>query len=173
LFEQEADLLDDPLVVSNMRSSFVQTRRSQEGTVRYAFSECPLESEGLLFARFFSDLWDLSLKNGWSNRFSSIGGAVRSFKRQGLPVVSLVISPMALKKICGSTLDLDEIDKIMALKGYVSEVEGLKVLVSDLSSNRSVLVTEPVLAGNCTRVGNHLGVLVRRADQTIALVEEE
>jgi hypothetical protein len=155
-----------------MRSSFVQTKRSQEGLVRYAFSECPLEREGALFSKFFSDLWGLSSDNAWSNRYSSISEALRGFKRGGLPAVSLVISPMALKKICGATLDLDEIDKIMAIKGYVSEVEGLRVLVTDLPQHQSVLITEPSLAGNCTRVGDHLGLLVRRADQTVALVEE-
>ncbi len=172
LCEQEVDLLDTPLVVSNMRGSFVQTKRSQDGIARFAFSECPLELEGALLARFFQVLWGLSEQNGWSNRYTSISGAVRGFKKIGMPAVSLVISPHALKKICGTSLDLDEIDKMMAIKGFVSEVDGLRVLVTDLPRNQSMLISEPSLAGVCTRVGNHLGVLVRRADQTIALVEE-
>ena len=172
LCEQAVDLLDDPLVASNMRGSFVRTKRSLEGVARYAFSECPLDLEGALFSRFFTSLWGMSEENGWSNRYSSISGALRGFRDKGMPPCSLVISPHALKKICGAQLDLDEIDKVMALKGYVSEVGGLKVLVSDLPHNQAMLTAEPALVGNCTRVGNHLGVLVRRVDQTIALVEE-
>lgn len=172
LCEQAVDLLDDPLVVSNMRRSFVRTRRSQDGVARYAFSECPLDLEGTMLSRLFTALWGMSEENGWSNRYTSIPGALRGFRDKGMPPHSLVISPHALKRICGTDLDLDEIDKLMLLRGYVSEVEGLKVLVTDLPHNQAMLTAQPILVGNCTRVGNHLGILLRRVDQTIALVEE-
>jgi hypothetical protein len=54
--EREVPPETEPLLVTNARGGFTQTRRSREGLARFGFSPCPLEGEPILLGRLYNAL---------------------------------------------------------------------------------------------------------------------
>lgn len=170
LCEQEAQACDEPLLVTNMRGSFVQVRRSGDNLVRFSFSPCPLEQEAPLFLELFRSLWGLSEQKSWSNRCASITEGLDRCRSFGFSPDSVVIPASCLASVCGVSLSSEQVEQAMKVQGWVARVEGLKVLVSDLPDECSVVLAPPSVVGNCVRIHDSLGVVIRRSNQSLILV---
>lgn len=174
LREQHEDAAGAPFLVSNSRGSFVLgQRRSSDGTVRTAFVNCPLDKESLLLAELHRALWETSVQHNWPNRCSSIAKATARMAALGLEPGALIVSTPFLEEACGKALSVEDAEKLMLVQGYVAEVEGVKVLASDLPDGKALLVTSRALMGVYVRSEDHLSILLRRVDRSLVLVRED
>jgi len=82
--------------------------------------------------------------------------------------------PLALlSEVCGRPVRPEEAEKMMSLKGFVAEVDGLRVLASTgLPDGAAIVAAAPGDVGVYTRVGDWLGLFFKRVDRTIALVRD-
>jgi hypothetical protein len=170
--ERPMGVVDTPLLVTNARRSFVQAVPSREHVVRYGFSECPLEDESNLLGEFYRILWSTSETQGWVNRCKTIAQAKQILESFGLLPRTLLVPFATLHKVCGQEISLDEARKLTVSQGCVAEVDGLKVLFSDLCEGQLILGTSPPLVGVYTRIDDHVGLVFRKIDQSVVLINE-
>lgn len=167
------DPMDQPLLVTTARRGFVHPgMRLGDHAVRYGFSECPIERESNLLEGLFRYLWAASEKSGWTNRCTSIASAKRTLEGYGLLPRSLIVPFPKLREICGQEITLDEARKLMLAQGCVAEVDGVRVLFSELPEGQMILGTAPPMVGIYTRIDDHLGLLLRKVDQSMVLINE-
>lgn len=140
------DINSDPLLVTNMRGSFVRTRVSREGYARYGFCECSLDLEGDLMLALYQGLRTASENEGWGNRVSSIEEAVELQQKTGLVPKTLVVSD-----------------------GVEVKFDGL-VVRSPLPEGAALLATDQQHTGYYTRVGDHVGILAHNVNRTFVVV---
>lgn len=172
LLSHPVESSDAPFLATNARRTFLPVR-SKYGTVRLAFSECPLEDEGKLVAELYRVLWGISVQHEWPNRCSSVAQAVACMAALRLEPKSLVVSPSFLEDACGKPVTLKEAEELMMAQGYVAESEGVRVLAADLPEGSAILAAAPAIVGVYVRTDNWLGVLVRRIDRALVLVGDE
>lgn len=163
---------DEPFFVTNARRSFVQTVISHDGTVRYGFSECDLEDEQHLMAEFYRILWKTSVDMGWDNRCSSIAEAKAKLLGYGLEPRTLIVPLVRLSQICGQEITLDDARKLIVAQGYIAEVDGIRVLFSYLPEGQMIMAIAPTLVGVYTRADDHIGLLLRKVNQSVVLINE-
>lgn len=174
LREQVEDATNAPFLVSNSRGSFVLGRRHPvEGSVRFAFTERPITEEGPLLAELFRVLWATSVQQSWPNRCSSISQATARMVALGLEASALIVSSTFLEEACGKALSGEDAEKLMMMQGFVAEVEGVKVLASDLPAGTAILASPRVSLGTYIRADDNVAILIRRADRTLVLVGED
>lgn len=169
--ERTVDNTDQPFLVTNARRSFVQPS-VKDGIVRYGFSECDLEDEQHLLAEFWRLLWKTSVDYGWENRCSSIVEAKDRLVSFGLEPRTLIVPLITLSKVCGQEISLDDARKLIVAQGYIAEVDGIRVLFSYLPEGQMILSAAPPLVGAYTRIDGHIGMIFRRVDQTVVLINE-
>jgi len=157
-----------PFVVSNARSTFVQTRRRSDGVVRSGFSECPLAAEGALLTELYRGLWTLGQEHGWDNRFPTL---TQARERMAEPRL-VVVSDALLREVGGGDLTPEDVEQLMLTRGYVLEADGLKVLAGGLASG-AMLAAAPSSTGFYTRTGDWLSIFVQRANRAILLVGDD
>lgn len=162
-----------PLLASNMRQTFVPTRRSVEGFARYGFSPCPVEEEPRVLSELYRVLLELSTREGWANRCSGLPQAIERLRSAGLEPRSMVIPVQTLRDVCGPDQDLEAAQRSMAIKGHVAVVDGIQVLLSNLPQGAALVCAAPEVVGLYTRVGDHLGVLVQRVNRAIMVVRHD
>lgn len=163
-----------PFIATNRRGTLLQVPRSKDGSVRFAFSECPLEDERKLLGELYRVLWKLSTEHEWPTRCRSIPEAKRRMEIIGMKPKHLIVPVPLLEAACGTAFSVEEAEKTMAMQGFIAEVDGgLQVLAADLPGGTALLSTEPELVGLYTRVDDWLGVLVQRANRSILLVAED
>lgn len=162
LHEQEVPKDADPLLATSARSTFIRTRQGSDGVVRSGFSCVPLDREGELLAELYRVLKGM----GWDNRFASVAEAKSEMAEPKL----LVVSDAHLQEI-GGGLSAEDTQKLMATRGYIVEVGGLKVLAGGLPAG-AMVVGPPSQVGVYTRTGDYLSILVQRANRSILLVDE-
>ncbi len=169
---EEREVKEDvgPLLVTNARGTFVPTKVSSRGVARYGFSHCPIERESGLVAELHRVLTETSLRQGWSNRCSSVPEAVDRLRTGGVIPRSLVISDSLLPSICGPDYDLASVRRLMAAQGFVTMVDGMQVLLGDLPEGAALVAAAPAGVGYYTRIGDHLGVLVQRVNRALMVV---
>ena len=155
-----------PLLVTNMRGTFLPARCSASGFARYGFSECSIEGESSLIVEFHKVLSRLSAREGWSNRCTTIQEAISRLSEPK----SLVISEAILAEVMGDEIGIEEARRLMAMRGYVAMLDGMQVVLSDLSEGAALVLASPKVTGFYTRVGEHLGVLAQRVDRAIMVV---
>jgi hypothetical protein len=170
LQERPGDPKEGPFVATNMRGGILLTRPSREGCVRYGFSDVPLEQEDQFFLKLLDMLWLLSENQGWTNRCDSIPQAYNRMGQSGYSPRALVIPYPLLQEASGSMLSPSEAANMMKLHGYVAQSQGMDILVADIPAGHALLVTSPPLVGFYTRMDNHLGILLQRANQTLMMV---
>jgi len=90
--------------------------------------------------------------------------------RVGYEPKALVVPFSLLKEACGSEVSPEEAIKLMRFQGYVSQSQGVDILVADIPPGSALLTTAPPLVGFYTRTGEHLGLLLQRADRTLMMV---
>jgi len=167
------DPMDQPLLVTTARRGFVHPgMRLGDHAVRYGFSECPLEEEGGLLESLFRDLWAISKKSGWTNRCTSIASAKQTLEGYGLLPRSLIVPFPKLRQLCGHEITLDEARKLTVAQGCVAEVNDIKILFSELPEGQMILGTAPPMVGVYTRIDDHVGLLLRKVDQSMVLINE-
>jgi hypothetical protein len=162
-----------PLLASNMRGTFLPTRRSGAGIGRYGFSPCRVEEEPLALSALYQALTELSTREGWANRCSDLTQAIERLRSSGFEPRSMVIPEQTLRDVCGPDCDLEAARRSMAVQGHVAVVDGIRVLLSNLPGGAALVCAAPEVVGLYTRVGDHLGVLVQRVDRAIMVVRHD
>jgi len=164
---------DQPFLATNARRGFVHPGlRLGDGMVRYGFSKCPLEEESDLLAVFFRSLWATSERSGWLNRCTNITAAKQILEDYGLLPRSLIVSFPKLREMCGQGMTIDEARKLTLAQGCVTEVDGIRVLFSELPEGQMILGTAPPMVGLYTRIDDHVGLLLRKVNQSVVLINE-
>lgn len=172
--ERPAEHETGPWVVSNMRGSFVATKRSKTDMVRSAFTECPVEDEEVLLAQFFSDMCAISQSSGWANVCPTIEEATQKLSSLGYEPRTLIVPFSSLKEVCGKDLTEDEAAKLILVNGCISEVDGIRILPTHgLPDDAAILGTIPALTGVYVRTDDRVSILVERADRSIVLINNE
>jgi hypothetical protein len=158
-----------PMLATNMRGTFLPTRRDREGFGPFGFSLCPVGAEGPLLIDLHRVLWGLSVREGWKNRCTSIQEAVDRLHAARVEPKSLVVSETHVST--WADFDIDAARTAMSVQGYVAVVNGMQVLLSDLPEGSAFVAASPSLTGVYTRIGDHLGVLLQRVDRALMLVQ--
>jgi hypothetical protein len=169
----EVDVPEDvhPLLVTNADRRFVTTTRSaSRGCARYAFSEVPLEEEGVFVVEMYMSLLEISLSRGWTNRCNSVADAVNRLRNSLIEPAFLIVPETVLPEICGPDYDPAQTAVLMMRQGHVAVVDNMQVLPSDLPPGSAMVLAEPNTFGMYTRVGDYLGVMIQRADRSVMVV---
>jgi hypothetical protein len=159
-----------PLLATNMRGRFLRTRRNVEGLAPFGFSYCPVGEEGPLLNELHRTLWEISTQEGWSNRCTSIAGAVNYLHALDLEPKSLVVSESQIAGLLGPDFDLSAARRTMAVQGFVTVIDGMQLLLSDLPEGSALVAGAPSALGIYTRVGDYLGMLLQRINRVIVMV---
>lgn len=170
--ERSVDPSDQPFLVTNARRAFIQPGVSREGVVRFGYSECDLEDEHHLLAEFYRSLWKLSVESGWGNRCSSIAQAKAHLESHGLQARTLLVPLVTIRQLCGQEISLEDARNLIVAQGYITEVDGLRLLFSYLPEGQMIMGTSPPLVGVYTRIDDHIGMLLRKIDQSVVLINE-
>lgn len=168
--ERAATKDEGPFLVTNMRRTFLPTRRSSDGNVRFGFSECLPEQDGALLAELYQVLSELSHRQGWTNRCRGLSEAAERLRMLGADPFHLVVGPDQLAEACGKTVSIEDAEKMMLAQGFVAEVSGVKVLAGPLPPGAAMLTASPSQLGIYTRVDDRLGLLIKRVDRAVVLV---
>lgn len=163
---------DGPFLVSSSRRTFLQPGVSQAKMLRFGFSPCPPDEEHYLLSELFRCWWRLSEELGWTNRCRSLAQAKQRMESYGLLPRTVIVPFVTLKDVCGQDLSLEDARKLVIAQGCVAEVEGLRVLFSDLPPGQMLLGTAPPLVGVCTRVDDHVGLMLQQVDRAVVLIHE-
>lgn len=163
MMEREAPGEVDPVVVSNTRGDFVQTRKTSEGLYRFAFFPCPIEEEGKTLAHLFQTLWAMSTTSKWSNRYQDVREALKAMKASPIEPKTVVLPKGLAETFAGQALP----------DGRVLVVEGLHVLVAPLPERSAIVAAQPTRLGVYTRVGDRVGLQLYNVPQTLMLVQAD
>jgi hypothetical protein len=144
------DLGIEPLLTTSMRGTFLRTRVSDEGCVRYGFSDVSLDEESVLLSEFCRVLILEGLREGWNNTVSTIEGAFKKLQQAGFVPGSLV-----------TCADLGEKEIIP---------EGVKLFVSEIPV-KALVAASPDKTGSYTRIGEYVSILAQRVNVTFVLVQ--
>jgi len=169
LMEYSDELCNAPFLSSNMRGTFLQTRLSRDGIVRFAPTFCPPGKEGPLMVELFRVLSEVSEREGWSNRCKDLTEAQDVMRSLGETPRALVVPPSTLEEACGEAMPVEQAERLMMMQGYVSRTsDGLLILASDLPEGKSLLASDSV--GAYVRSYDHVAVLIRKADRSLVMV---
>lgn len=152
----------DPVLVTNMRGSVVSTRKSSEGVVRYGFSEIPLEDEDTFITKMYQCIQEASVRLGWSNRCVTALDGIQKMRSLGLEPKYVVLPKGEFTEQEGK-----DAERLTLAQGHVTDLDGVQVLLASLPKGASIVTATPALVGVYTRVGEGLGMLLQRVDQTV------
>ena len=168
LGERAAAPTDGPFFVTNMRGTFLPTRPSREGIVRYGFSPVPVGQDDLLLVELNRVL---SSRPNWSGRCTNVQEAIHRLQANGMEPHAIVASPKLLVEITpGLDVSLDDAWAAMRARSEVAVVSGVTVLLANLPERAGFVAAMPALVGSYVRTGDHLGVVLQRADQALMVV---
>jgi hypothetical protein len=152
LGEIEIGSSEEPLLLAtNMRGTFLQTRKSFGGIARYGFSTCTVADEGVLATELARVLWDLPETHGI--RCNAVATAVAAFHSHGLEPRTLVVSSQLARTVLGQDA--------LPPEGLAGAVDKMQVLVTGFPETVAIVALSPRQAGLCVRVGDNIGMLVR------------
>lgn len=172
MLERAVSVHEEPLLVSNTKGQFVQTRRNSEGMGRYGFFYCPLGQERAVVVRLHAAVEDISKTLGWSNRATTVHEGIQKFVSLRVEPKAIVIPTDVVVEICGEGFTIETAEQAMVTQGFVAEVSGLKVLVAPLLKGTALLTAAPSLVGVYTRVGDYLGLQLCNVRQNIVVVND-
>ncbi len=162
------EAVNAPLLATNMKGTFLPTRPSRDGVARYGFSHVPVATDDALLAELHRSLSVLSEREGWSNRCKSVLEALQRMQGFGLEPKTIVVGPARLAEV--SDIAPEDARAAMRDNREVATFEGATVLLADLSGTSAFVCAAPPLVGYYTRVGEHLGILLQRVNQTLVVV---
>lgn len=161
--ERPVEKTDEPLFVTNMAGNWLQTRQSSTGQGRFGFTECEIGDE----ARLVKALYEALVLATWAIKCQDVASAVQRVDS----ACTLVVSYDFLKEFSTETLTVEEVTKLIFAQGYITKVGDLSLLASEgLTGRTAIVTTAPALAGFYTRIGDHVGLMLRSADRTIGVV---
>jgi hypothetical protein len=156
---------EGPMLASNMRGTFLLTRKSRENIARYGFSPCPPEDEGVLATELVRVLEMLSDAHGWGIRCRGVAEAVESLRGSGLVPRTIVVSTALARTALGQETPVEGFLGTVAHAApnrVLGDGSGdMQVLVTNFPENIALVALAPVKAGWCVRSGDNLGMLVR------------
>lgn len=147
LHEREVEDKESPLLVTNTKGAFVQTRPSKEGLGRFAFSALSVEDEDKLLRSLWETLDRCARLQGWANHADNLVSGLDRLRDSGY-------TPSA---IVHSNLDSPP-----------SEWQGSS-FAYDLPKGAALVFSSPT-AGYYVRSGDYVGVLLQGANQRIVVV---
>jgi len=150
---QLTNVPEPALLATNMRGTFLLTRKSSEGIARYGFSPCEPANEPVLLTELARVLWELSPQHEWDIRCSGVPEAVESFRTHGLEARTVVVSSQLARSVLGQDA--------LPPEGLAGTVGKMQVLVTGLPENVALVALAPENAGVCVRTGDNMGMLVR------------
>jgi hypothetical protein len=162
-----------PILVTNARGSFALTRTNKEGFAPFGFTACSIADEGALLLELHRTLRSISVREGWNNRCKGIPEAVERLRNSGIEPKSLVVSGEDLRAILGEKYDAETVSRTMAVQGYVTVVDGMQVLLSDLPTGSALVAASPTVVGVYTRVADHLGLLFRQVNRLMMVIDRD
>lgn len=128
------------LLATNMRGALRVTRASQQNIARFGFTECSTEDEIRLLLELLVVMTTLAVPGEPSPRCTSIQEALLSLGQTGMEARTLVVPE-------------GEVPTGMP--------DQLQVLTAELPAGTALVAVPPVHTGIYTRVGDHLGLLLR------------
>jgi hypothetical protein len=169
LLEWSAEKLKPPFVASNMRGSFLPTRASSEGFVRFGFSHIPLGQDGPLVRELHKSISSLSVTGEWGNRCTSVQDALDRQRALGLESKTIVV-PTSMLSVVAPGTDVAVAQEQMARSGYAAKVDDRQILLGDLPDGAALVAAAPSALGFYLRVGEHLGILLQQVDRALMVV---
>ncbi len=160
-----------PLLATNMRGNFRETRRDIKGQAPFGFSYCQVGREDPLLSELHRTLFELSARANWPNRCSSVAEAVERLRTSGVEPKSLVVSESQVANFMGPGFDLNAARSAMGIQGFVTVVDDMQVLLSGLPEGFALVAAAPSILGLYTRVGDHVGILLQRVNRSIMVVQ--
>ena len=160
---------EGPYLVTNMRASFLPTRMSSTGSVRFGFSTVTPENDDKLLTTLHRSL----TAQAAGNPCPSVEAAIQRLLSRGYEARTMVLPESWLPEICGPDFDVSKARELMSLQGYVTKLGEVQVLVADLPSNMAFVAAAPALVGLYTRVADAVGVIIFRADRSIVAVTRD
>jgi hypothetical protein len=154
-----------PLLVTNMKGAFMQTRLSQTGYARYGFSHVPVGTDDVLLCALHRTIDS----TGWANRAESVRAAFDVLAKFGLVPHTIVVGPSRIQEVAPD-LTVADAQKAMQAKSEVCRINNTVVLLADLPDGAALVATLPSLVGCYTRVGDYVGVLIQQAQQSVVVV---
>ena len=152
----------EPVLVTNTRGEWIQSRMSSNNDVRCGLFPCSPMDETVVFHRLLATIQ----AGGWCKRCSSVSEALKQIPGAGEHPTAIVISQEDLK---GIGLEEDQAEKLMQYQGFISRQGNLTTLVGPLPSGQSLVVAHDV--GLYIRVDEYLGLMLFRADTNLILVQ--
>lgn len=172
LQERPLELEAEPLLVTNMRGSFVTTMVSRHrGVARFGLDECLPADEPRLLREMLRILTETSEQNSWDNRCRNLAEATGLMRSRGFEPRTVVV-PYSLLEQIGEGLTRDEADSLMTVQGYVVLTEGVQVLVADLEPGKALMAASPALSGFYTRSDDRLGIMLTRVDRALCIIND-
>jgi hypothetical protein len=161
LGERAVNPSDAPFLVTNMRGGFTQTHPSRDGVIRYGFSHVPVGHDDALLVELHRTLTARA-----PAPCTTVHEAMDRLGREGFDPHVIVVSPALLAEIVHEA-NIDEAWRAMRTRSEVATVMGVTVVLADLPARAGFVATLPALVGTYTRTGDHLGVVIQRAGQTL------
>lgn len=141
------------LLATNMRGTFLLTRKTPEGIARYGFSTCEVADEPVIITELARVLWELSAEHDWDIRCRGVPEAVESFRAKGLEARTVVVSSQLARAVLGQDA--------LPPEGLAGTVGRMQVVVTGLPEDVALVALAPENAGVCIRTGDNVGMLVR------------
>jgi hypothetical protein len=141
-----------PLLASNMRGTFVRTRRTPSGFGRFGYSECLLSQEGAFLGELHRVLKAISVQEGWSNRAADIDeGLTKMISNKIEPKVVIISSERSNK------------DKVQVGRN-------VQLLAAPIPPETALITTLALYTGYYTRIGDYVGILAQNIDRAFMVV---
>ena len=150
-----------PLLATNMKGTFLPTRPSKDGLARYGFSYVPVGTDDSLLR----ELHHVLKAQGWDNRCTSIQEALH--RMHDYEPKTIVVGPTTLAEVLPG-LSVEDAWKAQQANSEVGRQEDLTILMADIPG--AFVAAAPALVGAYTRIGDHLGVLLKKVSSTLMVV---
>jgi hypothetical protein len=158
-----------PLYSSNLQGGLLPAKVHQDtGVLRLGFFRCSLEQEGKWLAYLAQVLSRAAEVNRWPIAHTTPIQAIQAMASRGCPASHWVAPPNLVQEASG--LSTEEAQTLMGVQGYVSEVEGVRLVMADLDPDSQLLVSAPSLAGLYIRSDDHMAVSIWRASTAWGVV---
>lgn len=138
----------EPLMATNMSGVFLNTRISKQGYARFGFTEVDYTQEVDLLRALHSAVVANGKSLGWENNATSFEDAINKMAGNGIFPATIVAA-----KHPGIELHKDT-----------------RFVQAPLGERVGLVLASPIEVGLYTRVRDHAGVLVHRADRAIVAV---
>lgn len=132
----------EPLLATNMRGTFLPTKISSQGYARFGYSPCTPDEEVNLIKELHRVLVEVGIRREWNNTAHSVPEALDKMTHFG--VIARVV--------------------IVARGAKPDVAEGFPVIEAGLDEGCALLLATAPRCGLYTRIQDHAGLLIYRAN---------